>query len=57
MRLDPANHDALYNLGVNLARDGRIDAARPYLGRFLRSAPPAFYAQDLRDVARILQAH
>ena len=55
VRLDPANYDALYNLGVNLARVGRMDAARPYLERFLRSAPPAFYAQDLRDVARILQ--
>ena len=54
MQLDPRNYDALYNLGVTLAGEGRLTAARPYLEQFLRAAPPAFYAKDLREVARLL---
>jgi arylsulfatase A-like enzyme/Tfp pilus assembly protein PilF len=53
--LDARNFDALYNVGTTLARDGDVNAARPYLEQFLRSAPPAFYAKDLQDVARLLQ--
>ena len=56
VELDPANFDVLYNLGVNLARDGRMDAARPYLNRFLRTAPPARYQDALREASRLLQA-
>ena len=44
IQLDPANYDAMYSLGVNLARDGRMDEARPYLEQFLRAAPPALHA-------------
>ena len=54
VQLDPTNYDALYNIGTTLAQDGRMDAARPYLERFLRVAPPAFYEKDLREVARLL---
>ncbi len=54
-QLDATNFDALYNVGMTLARDGQHDAARPYLERFVRSAPPAFYAKDIRDVMDILQ--
>jgi Flp pilus assembly protein TadD len=54
VELDPTNYDALYNLGVSLARDGRMDAARPYLEQFLRSAPPALHAGELREVSRLL---
>jgi len=43
VQLDPRNYDALYNVGNALARDGALDAARPYLEQFLRTAPPAFY--------------
>ena len=57
MTLDPNNVDALFSLGVNLARDGRMDAARPYLEQFLRTAPPARYADQLRAVSRLLQAN
>jgi arylsulfatase A-like enzyme/Tfp pilus assembly protein PilF len=57
VELDPNNADALFSLGVNLARDGRMDAARPYLDRFLRTAPPARYADQLRAVSRLLQAN
>jgi arylsulfatase A-like enzyme/Tfp pilus assembly protein PilF len=56
VELDPNNFDALFSLGVNLARDGRMDAARPYLDTFLKSAPPARYAEQLRGVSRLLRA-
>jgi tetratricopeptide (TPR) repeat protein len=54
VQLDPANFDALYNVGTALARDGQTDAARPYLELFLKTAPPAFYERDLKEVARLL---
>jgi len=54
LKLDPANYDAMYSLGINLARDGRMDAARPYLGEFLRTAPQASHASQLREVSRLL---
>jgi arylsulfatase A-like enzyme/Flp pilus assembly protein TadD len=55
VELDPANADALYNVGVTLARDGQLDAARPYLEQFMRTAPPAFYQKDLKEVAALLK--
>jgi cytochrome c-type biogenesis protein CcmH/NrfG len=54
VQLDPTNFEALYNLGVNLSRDGQVARARPYLEQFLRTAPEGFYAQDRRDVAALL---
>jgi arylsulfatase A-like enzyme/Tfp pilus assembly protein PilF len=56
VQIDPRNFDALFSLGVNLARDGRMDVARPYLEQYLNSAPPARYSDQLRGVARLLQA-
>ncbi len=56
VQIAPTNFEALYNLGVNLARDGHLDRARPYLEQFLRTAPEAFYAEDRREVGRILSA-
>ena len=53
--LDPRNFDALYNAGTTLARAGQMDAARPYLERFLKTAPPAFYGKDLNEVAALLR--
>lgn len=55
LELDPANYDAMYSLGINLARDGRMDAARPYLEAFLRTAPPALQTGQRREVSRLLQ--
>jgi len=55
VELDPNNADALYNLGVTLSRSGQRDDARPYLERFLRVAPPAFYQKDLNEVAAMLR--
>jgi Tfp pilus assembly protein PilF len=56
VQLDPTNFEALYNLGVNLAREGQKERARPYLEQFMRTAPPAFYSDDRRDVATLLQS-
>jgi arylsulfatase A-like enzyme/Tfp pilus assembly protein PilF len=53
--IDPADFDALYNLGVQLARDGQTAEARPYLERFARTAPPAAYGRELRNVEALLQ--
>jgi len=56
IELDPTNYDALYNLATTLVSDHRIDAARPYLEQFVRSAPPGFYARDIQEVSRLLQS-
>jgi arylsulfatase A-like enzyme/Tfp pilus assembly protein PilF len=53
LQLEPRNFDALYNLAVTLAREDRA-AARPYLEQFLKTAPPAQYAKDRAEVARLL---
>jgi tetratricopeptide (TPR) repeat protein len=53
--LDPTNYDALYNLATTVARDDGVDAARPYLEQFVRSAPAAFYAKDIREISNLLQ--
>jgi arylsulfatase A-like enzyme/cytochrome c-type biogenesis protein CcmH/NrfG len=53
VQLDRTNFDALYNLGTTLAPRNPSDA-RPYLEQFARTAPPALYARDLREVSRIL---
>jgi hypothetical protein len=47
----------MYNLATTLARDGRMDAARPYLEAFVRTAPPGFYAKDIQEISALLQSH
>jgi tetratricopeptide (TPR) repeat protein len=54
VELDPTEFDALYNLTVELARDGRLAEARPYAERFVRTAPPAFFADDIRRLQMLL---
>jgi tetratricopeptide (TPR) repeat protein len=49
--LDPTNWDALYNLGVQLMRVGRMTEARPYLERFVRTAPASQYAKDIKAIS------
>ena len=56
VELDSSNYDALYNLATTLARAGQTAAARPYLERFARTAPAAFYAKDIREVTALLQS-
>ncbi len=53
--LDPTNYDALYNLATTLARDKGVGAARPYLEQFIRTAPPAFYGKDIREISSLLK--
>ena len=48
--LDPTNYDALYDLGVQLARSGQIAEARPYLEQFVRTAPASLYAKDIKEI-------
>jgi arylsulfatase A-like enzyme/Tfp pilus assembly protein PilF len=54
VELDPTNYDALYNLATTLAREDGIDRARPYLEQFVRTAPAAFYAKDIREISALL---
>ena len=56
VEFDPQNYHALYNLGAELIKAGRPAAARPHLERFVRSAPPAFYADDIDRLSQWLQA-
>jgi arylsulfatase A-like enzyme/Flp pilus assembly protein TadD len=55
VEIQPANFDALYDLGVQLARDGQRDDAQRYLTQFARTAPPAQYAKELREVRSVLK--
>jgi Flp pilus assembly protein TadD len=57
VQLDRTNFDALYNLATTLVRNGQFDAARPYLDTFVRTAPPGFYAKDIREMTALLQSH
>ncbi|MCY4123027.1 MAG: sulfatase-like hydrolase/transferase [Acidobacteria bacterium] len=55
VELDPANFDALFNLATELVNVGDLVAARPYLQQFVRTAPPAFYGEDIRRLAGLLR--
>ena len=55
VELDPANFDALFNLATELLNAGDLAAARPYVEQFVRTAPPAFYAGDIRRLAAVLE--
>jgi tetratricopeptide (TPR) repeat protein len=49
-RLQPRDYDLLFNLGMVLADSDRPADALPYLTRFVREAPRAKYAGDIRRV-------
>ena len=55
VELDPTNFDALFNLATELVNAGDLAAARPYLEQFVRTAPPAFYADDIRRLSGLLE--
>jgi tetratricopeptide (TPR) repeat protein len=55
--LDPYEHDALLRLGSALAKRGNTAEARPYLERFVATAPPSIYAQSLAGARAWLRAH
>ena len=46
---EPEHHEARYNLGLTLAREGRVDEARTVLGRIPDGAPIARDASRLRQ--------
>jgi len=54
VEIDPSNYDALYNLGIQLIRAGQPWNARPYLERFVATAPPGPYSRDIADMRAIL---
>ena len=54
--LGASEYDALYNLTVTLFDLGRRDEARTYGERYVATAPPGFYAREIRAGARVDEA-
>jgi tetratricopeptide (TPR) repeat protein len=52
--LDPAQYDALFNIGLVAAQAGRAAQARQALTRFAETAPPARFGPDLQKARQIL---
>ncbi len=50
VELNPREWDTLFNLGKLLRRQGREAEARPYIERFVQTAPPAQYGADIRQL-------
>lgn len=55
LALDPREHDALLRLASALLRRGRTEEARPYLERFVASAPPEVYGPALARAREVLR--
>ena len=55
VELDATDYDALFNLATELVNVGELTAARPYLEQFVRTAPPAFYADDIGRLSALLE--
>jgi tetratricopeptide (TPR) repeat protein len=55
VELNPKEWDTLFNLGKLLRRQGREAEARPYVESFVRTAPPALYADDIRKLRASLR--
>ena len=53
--LDPRQYDALFNIGVVAGKQGDLPAARAALRRFLATAPPALYGNDMAQARQILR--
>jgi len=54
VELNPSDFDALFNLATELVTDGKTREARPYLERFVSSAPPMAYAKDIERLRGLL---
>lgn len=52
--LDPRQYDALFNIGLVEGRAGHTAAAREALQRFVKSAPPARYRNDINTARQAL---
>jgi arylsulfatase A-like enzyme/Tfp pilus assembly protein PilF len=55
VELDAGQFNALYNLWIELARAGRRDEAVRYGRQFVETAPRAFFARDIDEVALYLK--
>jgi arylsulfatase A-like enzyme/Tfp pilus assembly protein PilF len=53
--LDPRNFDALFNLAIALADAGRMEEARPYISRFVSTAPEGIYGRDIERLRSLLR--
>ncbi|HEY2325499.1 MAG TPA: sulfatase-like hydrolase/transferase [Thermoanaerobaculia bacterium] len=51
---DPKLYDAMYNLAIVAARTGKNDVARDALHRFIDTAPPQRYADDIATARALL---
>jgi tetratricopeptide (TPR) repeat protein len=54
VELDGTEYRALYNVTVELAAAGRIEEARAYGQRFINTAPPAFYKDDIAKIRGLI---
>ncbi len=54
VKADPRLYDALYNLAIVSSRTGRNDVARESLHRFIDTAPPQRYADDIATARALL---
>lgn len=54
--LNPADFDALFNLATELINANRTAEARPFVERFVRTAPPAFYGPDISRLRAWLES-
>lgn len=52
--LDPRQYDALFNIGLVAAQAGRPAQARQALTRFVATAPPARFGDDIRKARQLL---
>jgi arylsulfatase A-like enzyme/tetratricopeptide (TPR) repeat protein len=56
VRLDPAQFEALLNLGTVALQQGDRQLGRKALERFVATAPPGLFAQDIRRARTLLAA-
>jgi arylsulfatase A-like enzyme/Flp pilus assembly protein TadD len=54
VKADPRLYDAMYNLAIVASRTGRNDIARDALHRFIETAPPQRYADDIVTARALL---
>ena len=54
--LDPKLYDALFNLGLTAGKNGLREQSRRALERFVATAPPALYRDDIAKARGLLRA-
>jgi len=56
VKADPRQYDALFNIGLVEGRAGHAAAAHEALQRFVKTAPPARYGDDIKTARQALAA-